>query len=427
MKASPIHLKIQERADTGSRRTRSIRITAESVTIGSVETVDIELVRISKNFLVEIKFSEGSWWVVNPMKSREIRVNGKRVELDHPLQHGDQIIVHEHVIEFELEKESEQLRSSFEFLPHPGSDEALWQYFLKEDEFDEIMINGCNEIFVDYKGSVLKTPYYFTSDKFLFTKVFYYTKTKTGWSSWQMNRELRIQAALPPISESPHLCIRKARKHVFSLDELEEKEFGTPEQIKFLKEAVQNKETIVISGGTSSGKTVCLRSLVQQIPEPERVLVLEEEAETNWPHPHAVTLEAGRGKLKNCLIESLRFRPDRIVISEIRGDEAFDFLQAINTGHSGSMTTLHANSAREALFRLENLALSTGLNLNPVAIRQQIAKGINILVQLTREENGKRRIETITRITGIQKSVILLSDPIGLEPAGISQGIPRIR
>lgn len=415
-------LTIHEKIKANQRRKRKVRITADSVTIGSLASVDIELKRITGKFLAEIKYSESQWWIVNPLKTDGIRVNGKLVSLNHALKDQDQVLLDEHQIFFELEQDERvEKKKSYQFAPHPGTDKKLWDYLIEETEFDEILINGAKSVFVDLKGNLLKSPWTFSSDEFLFAQIEKHSKKSFGWAHWRQNRNLRIHAALPPAVEVPHICIRKARQHVFSLSELEERDFGNPEQISFLAEAVKNRENILISGATSAGKTVLLRSLVEQVRHENRLVILEEESETDWPHPHAVAIEAGQGGLQQAIVESLRMRPDRLIISEIRGVEAFDFLNAINTGHAGSMTTIHANSARDALSRLENLALMTGLQTNPVHIRKQLAQSLDILVQLVRDENGHRRIETITRITGIQQDVILLSDPIGIENSGISQ------
>ena len=290
MKSSAI-LNIFEKVKEGNKRQRRVRVTADSVTIGCVDTADIELKVFQSKFLVEVKFSDSRWWLLNPMRAEGVRLNGKPVALDAPLSHQDQIIVDEHMIVFEQELSASDEAKAYEFLPPPATDQALWNYLLREDEFDEIMINGSDQIFVDYKGNLLLSPYRFQSTDFLIKRVFHYTKKKEGWASWRLNRNLRIQAALPPTVEAPHICIRKARKHVFSLGELENRDFINDEQHSFLQNAVQNKESIIITGATSTGKTVLMRSLVEQVPGAERLVIVEEEAETDWPHEHVVAIE----------------------------------------------------------------------------------------------------------------------------------------
>jgi|GEM_PF-2402577 len=418
----PITLHIQEKITEASRRKRKIRVTAESLTLGSSRSVDIELRSFAGNFLVEIKFLKGQWWIVNLLKSDHIRVNGRLVNLEYPLHDEDQILIDEHIISFEIEKiENEKKEEGYQFSEQPNNDENLWNNLLKEKDFDEILINGSSNIYVDWKGTLLKSPWSFSSDDFLFQKIQEHTKKSSGWGSWRLDQGLRFQSALPPLVTQPHICIRKARQHVFSLEELEEQTFGTEKEIQFLKQALKEKQSLIISGATSTGKTVLLRSLVEKIDENERLIIIEEESETDWPHPHAVSIEAGPEQLSVAVKECLRLRPDRLIVSEIRGFEAFDFLQAINSGHPGSMTTLHARSPREALARLENLILGSGNALDPLFIRGQLAQNINLIIQLKREPKGKRHIESIQRITGIQKDTILLSNPIEFENSGISQ------
>ncbi|MGA0164357.1 MAG: ATPase, T2SS/T4P/T4SS family [Bdellovibrionota bacterium] len=393
------------------------------MTIGSGTSADIQLKAISNEFELEIKRAQSAYWLINLSRSNSIRVNGKKIDKDISLKNGDQILVDEHKIFLEIQSGEEIYNSlensRFNFRRQPESDELLWRYLIDENEFDEILINGSSEIYVDFQGNLLKTPWYFQSEEFLKSKIPGSSDAKNSWISWRESRRLRFQAALPPVVEKIHLAIRKARQNVFSLKELEEKEFGTPEQIRFLKNAIAKRESILISGAASTGKTVLLRSLVENISENERIVILEEEAETDWPHPHALAIEAGRSNLREALIQSLRLRPSRILLSEIRGAEAFEFLQALNTGHEGGMTTIHANSERDALSRIENLILTTGLAVNPLAVRAQIAQALQIIVQLERLSSGQRRIQAISRVSGIQQGTILLGDPVRFEGSGI--------
>lgn len=416
-------LHISEKNPSAASEVKKIKITTDSVTIGSASSSDIQLKMISKEFEIEIKWAQSSYWLINLARSNLIRVNGKKIDKDIALKNGDQILIDEHKIFIQIESSEEIFTSSekkyFEFRDQPASDDLLWKYLCNENDFDEILINGPSEIYVDWQGNLLLTPWYFESEDFLKEKIATRCEKKTSWVSWRESRRLRFQAALPPLVEKVHLAIRKARQNVFCLKELEQREFGTPEQIRFLKNAVANRESILISGATSTGKTVLLRSLVETISENERIVILEEEAETDWPHPHALAIETGRGQLREALIQSLRLRPSRILVSEIRGEEAFEFLQVLNTGHEGGMTTIHANSERDALSRIENLILTTGLAVNPLAIRAQIAQALQIIVQLERLSNGQRRIQGISRVAGIQQGTILLGDPVRFEGSGI--------
>lgn len=416
-------LNISEKSHGPIADIKKIKVTTDSVTIGTAPSSDIQLRMISKAFELEIKWAQSKYWLINLSRSDSIRVNGKKIDKDISLKNGDQILIDEHKIFIEIENEetisTSSANSHFAFRKQPESDDVLWRYLIDENEFDEILINGPSEIYVEWRGNLIRAPWYFESENFLKDKVSANDKQKSSWVSWRESRRLRFQAALPPLVERVHIAIRKARQNVFSLEELEEKEFGTSEQIRFLKNAIANRESILISGATSTGKTVLLRSLVENISENERIVILEEEAETDWPHPHTLALETGRGNLREALIQSLRLRPSRILVSEIRGAEAFEFLQALNTGHEGGMTTIHANSERDALYRIENLILTTGLAVNPLAVRAQIAQALQIIVQLERLSNGHRRIQAISRVSGIQQGTILLGDPVRFEGSGI--------
>lgn len=407
-----------------SVRKRLITVSSDSVTLGSIDSADVQLKSFTKPIFLEIKLSDSEWWIVNPQRTAGIQINKAPLMFESRLAHKDEIQIQGHRIIFEIKESA--LAEAPKFIEQPNTDEELWLYLLNERDFDEVLINGSQHIYVDWRGVLCKAPWKFSGDDFLIGKIKEHSKVQSGWASWRLNRILRIQAALPPIVEAPHIAIRKAKQNVLSLDQLESSGFGKLEEMDFLRRALKEKQNILISGGTSTGKTVLLRSLIEKVETDERLVIVEEEAEIDWPHPHAVTVEAGRGNLRQSVIESLRMRPSRLIISEVRGGEAFDMLQAMNTGHSGSMTTVHANSAREALARIENLVLMSGVPLTVSAVRRQIAQTIHIIVQLQRDSYGKRSIEQIVRVGGIQNDIILLSEPIGLEAQGIKQKISRI-
>lgn len=425
---SKINLTIQERLDQSAApkfRKRSATVDGDSVTIGTPESADISLKTISGSVLVEIKFARDEWWLINLDRSNLVRINKAPIGLESKLNHGDEIEISGHKIKFET-VDNKTREESPNFDRQFQTDEALWKFLIEDETYDEILINGREEIFVDFRGQLYKTPYSFSNNDFLKDRIRELTKQDSGWASTRLNRMLRIQAALPPIVEVPHLAIRKARRFVMTLSDLLDRGFGSIEQIAFLRQAIKDHQNILITGGTSTGKTVLLRSLVEQIDSSERVVVLEEEAETDWPHPHAVAIESGRGQLRTAVIECLRMRPTRLIVSEVRGAEAYEMMQAMNTGHSGSMTTMHANSPREALSRLESLILSAGVGVNLLAVRRQMAHAIHSIVHLRRENNGTRKIDQIVRIGGIQNDVILLSDPLATESQKIKQKIYKI-
>lgn len=419
-----IHERLDE-ASTFSTRTRLVALEGDSITIGSNTKADIVLKNLGGSVLVEIKYASRSWWLMNLDRSDHVKLQNKIVPLETKIHHNDEIDLYGHKIIFEIaEKTAEDSAPKFSFKAH--NDTQLWNYLLEEPEFDEVMINGAKEIYVDYGGQLFKSPYQFQNNTFLTSKITELTKQDSGWGSTRLNRALRIQTALPPIVEVPHLSIRKARKLAIKLSTLLSTGFGTLEEMDFLRKAIQTRQNILIAGGTSTGKTVLLRSLIELMDPNDRVVVVEEEAETDWPHPHAVAIESGRGQLRNAVIECLRMRPTRLIVSEVRGAEAFEMLQAMNTGHAGSMTTMHANSPREALHRLEALVLSAGVGTNLLAVRKQIAFAIHAIVQLKREPSGRRKIDQIVRIGGIQNDTILLSDPIQTETTKLKQKIFKI-
>lgn len=399
-------------------------MTAESVTIGSDSHADVQLKSFSSPFVLEIKSDGQNWWVLNPLRRPGSKLNGKTLSLDSQLENRDTLEVEGHLITFESIKEDRQ--RSFNFIRQPDSDEALWTYLTQEEEFDEILINGSDVIYVDYRGTLQLSPWKFSSDQFLIKKVAASSpQAASGWLSWRHERKLRFQAALPPIIERPHIAIRKTKKFALSFKDLESSSFGSPEQMAYIREAIRTHQNVIISGGTSTGKTVFLRSLVEMVDPQERIVVLEEEAEIDWPHPHAVSIECGRGGLRQSIIESLRMRPNRMIVSEVRGVEAFEMLQAMNTGHSGCLTTIHSNSTREAISRIESLVLSAGNSLPLGAVRRHIAQAIHVIVQLSRSSDGQRYIESISRIAGIQNETILFGDPLQTEPLGLKQKVVR--
>jgi len=416
------HLHILEKiAERKAARKRQVSVTADSVTLGSHDAADVQLTGHQKAFILEIKNDRSGWWLLNPLRNPDVRVNGTKVGLETRLQDQDKIEIDGHEILFEPGSKWE--RNLPPFIPQPESDESLWRYFLEEAEFDEILINGAKSIFVDWKGILLPAPWTFSHDDFTVQKVHRSTKVEGAWASWRLNRQLRFQAALPPLVEHPHVAIRKAKKFSLKLEDLEKARFGNPEQIDFLRRSLEEKQNILISGGTSTGKTVLLRALVEKTDPKERVVLLEEEAEIDWPHAHLVAIECGRGNLRQAVIESLRMRPNRLVVSEVRGAEAFEMLQAMNTGHSGALSTIHSNSTREAVTRLESLVMSAGTQLSVGSVRRMIANAIHLIVQLDRNAEGERFISGISRINGIQNETLLFSDPLELEPKGIRQRV----
>ena len=241
----------------------------------------------------------------------------------------------------------------------------------------------------------------------------------------------RVNAIIPPLAlDGPSVTIRKFAKHKLTSDDLVRFATLTPPMSDFLREAVRSRQNILISGGTGSGKTTLLNIISQFIPLDERIVTVEDSAELKLSHSNLVRLESrpanieGRGKveIRDLVINCLRMRPDRIIVGECRGKEAFDMLQAMNTGHDGSLTTIHANSPRDALLRLENLVLTAGFELPSVAIREQISSAVDLVVQQTRMVDGSRKVTQISEITGREGNVVLMQDIFVFEQTGFGEG-----
>ncbi len=302
----------------------------------------------------------------------------------------------------------------------------------------EIMVNGSKNIYVERSGKLLRTNAIFESDEHLMRiieKIVAPLGRRIDESSPYVDARLpdgsRVNAIIPPISlVGPVLTIRKFFKIPLTVEKLIEFGTVTPEVMELLKSCVIAKLNLLISGGTGTGKTTFLNVLSGFIPNDERIITVENAAELQLRQEHVVTLESrppnieGRGEItiQNLVINTLRMRPDRIVVGECRGPEAFDMLQAMNTGHEGSMTTVHANTTRDATARLENMVLMAGMELPHRAIREQIAGALNIIVQLERMRDGSRKVVSVSEVQGMEGDVITMSDIFKFEVAGFENG-----
>jgi pilus assembly protein CpaF len=239
----------------------------------------------------------------------------------------------------------------------------------------------------------------------------------------------RINAIIPPLAiDGPHLSIRRFGQTPFTEDDLLTNQTLTPPILDILRGAVKSRLNIVISGGTGAGKTTLLNVLSGYISDKERIVTIEDSAELQLRQRHVVRLECrppnveGKGSVmqRQLVINSLRMRPDRIIVGEVRGEEALDMLQAMNTGHDGSLTTIHANSPRDAIARMETMAVMANLNLPEKAVRRQIASAIAIVVQISRFSDGTRRITHVTEITGMEDDIVSMQDIFVFEKRGVS-------
>jgi pilus assembly protein CpaF len=310
--------------------------------------------------------------------------------------------------------------------------------FLADPTITEVMVNGAKNVYVEREGKILRTNAFFESDEHLMRiieRIVAPLGRRIDESSPYVNARLqdgsRVNAVIPPISLiGPVLTIRKFFKIPLTVERLIELGTMNAQAMEFLKACVISKLNIVVSGGTGTGKTTLLNILSGYIPGDERVVTIENAAELQLRQMHVVTLEArppnieGRGEVttRDLVVNSLRMRPDRIIVGECRAGEAFDMLQAMNTGHEGSMTTIHANSPREALARLENMILMAGMDLPHRAIREQIASALDVVIQLDRMRDGDRKCVAISEIQGMEGEVITMSDIYKFDLAGHEEG-----
>jgi pilus assembly protein CpaF len=292
------------------------------------------------------------------------------------------------------------------------------QSLLEDDAISEIMINHPKQIFVERRGRLVLSPVTFESTTQLRQVIDRIVSTigrRVDESSPMCDARLRdgsrVNVVLPPLAlDGPCMTIRKFSREKLQPDDLITMGSATPEMIRFLEAAVRTKLNVLVSGGTSSGKTTLLNLLSGFIPADERIVTVEDAAELQLRQTHVIRLEArppnveGKGavEIRDLVRNSLRMRPDRIVVGECRGGEALDMLQAMNTGHEGSMSTVHANSPYDALNRLETMVLMAGTDLPSRAIQKQIASAIDIIVQAERLRGGTRKIVSIAEITGIE-------------------------
>jgi pilus assembly protein CpaF len=319
------------------------------------------------------------------------------------------------------------------------------EQFLNTQGVTEIMVNGPKNVFVEQNGKLTRTNVLFEDNDHLLRiidRIVAPLGRRIDEGSPMVDARLpdgsRVNAVVPPIAlNGAALTIRIFSKIPFTVDNLIEFGSITPEAVEFLKACVISKLNVLISGGTGSGKTTLLNIMSSFIPDGERIVTIENAAELQLRQDHVVTLESreanveGRGRvsIRDLVINSLRMRPDRIVVGEVRGGEALDMLQAMNTGHDGSMTTGHANSTRDMLARLETMVLMAGMDLPHRAIREQIAAAVHLVVHQDRLRDGSRKVTSISEIQGMEGDIITTSEIFRFEQTNIENGkvIGRLR
>ena len=308
---------------------------------------------------------------------------------------------------------------------------------LADDSVTEIMVNRADEIFIERKGRLQWYPLAFTSDRAVMgviERIVAPLGRRIDESSPLVDARLkdgsRVNAIIPPLAlKGPTLTIRKFSKKRLSADDMVGFGSVSPQMIQFLQLCVKHRKSMIVSGGTGSGKTTFLNVLSNFIPDGERIITIEDAAELRLNHSHLVSLESrpsnveGRGAItiRDLVKNALRMRPDRIVVGECRGGEALDMLQAMNTGHEGSLTTLHANTPRDALARLETLVLMAGMDLPIAAIREQITSAVDIVVQQSRFACGSRKVTSIAEVTGMENGRVQLQELFRFDQRGFGE------
>lgn len=407
--------------------------------IGVARHVEIEESSQFSNTIIQLRNDEKFKWRNRVHEELLDMMDLRRTDISHM----DEDMLREHVrgmiaeimqkLSSKLPPDVDQSRLADEVLNEAVGLGPL-EELLADDDVTEIMVNKFDEIYIERAGRLTKSDVTFSSDDAVMSAIERIVSPlgrRIDESSPMVDARLkdgsRVNAIIPPLAlRGPSLTIRKfAKQKLFSEDLIR---FGavSAEMVAFMEMAVKHRKNIVVSGGTGSGKTTLLNVLSNYIPENERIITVEDAAELKLGQPHLVSLEArppnleGKGAVpirelvKNCL----RMRPDRIVVGECRGGEALDMLQAMNTGHDGSLTTAHANTPRDLIARLETMVMMAGMDLPSSAIRDQVASAVDIVIQQTRFSDGSRKIVAISEITGVENGVVQMQDIFRFQQEG---------
>jgi pilus assembly protein CpaF len=307
---------------------------------------------------------------------------------------------------------------------------------LKDPSISDILVNRHDQVYIERDGRIEEATVVFTDDRHLMQiieRIVSSVGRRIDESSPMVDARLpdgsRVNAIVPPLAiDGPVLSIRRFRTDRLAAEDLVERQSLSAPMLEFLKGAVASRLNILVAGGTGAGKTTLLNVLSAFISERERIITIEDAAELMLRQRHVVRLETrppnieGRGAVRQreLVINALRMRPDRIIVGEVRGEEAVDMLQAMNTGHDGSLTTIHANSPRDALYRLDTMVAMANLNLPDKAIRQQVASAVNLVLQVSRLADGTRKLVTVSEITGMEGDVISMQDLFVFDRAAIT-------
>jgi pilus assembly protein CpaF len=348
------------------------------------------------------------------------------------------------VIQELLDRENERLPLSM-FDRQNVIDDVLNELFglgplealLKDPSISDILVNRASQVFIEREGKIEETDVVFRDDRHLMQiieRIVSAVGRRIDESTPMVDARLqdgsRVNVIIPPLAlDGPAMSIRRFRTDRLGAEDLVDRESLTRPMLDFLRGAVASRLNIIVSGGTGAGKTTLLNILSSFIGNNERVVTVEDAAELMLRQRHVVRLETrsanieGKGAIRQrqLVINALRMRPDRIVVGEVRGDEALDMLQAMNTGHDGSLTTVHANSPRDALYRLDTMVAMANLNIPEKAIRQQIASAINLVVQIARMADGTRKVTSIAEITGMEQDVITMQEIFTFQRTGLKE------
>jgi pilus assembly protein CpaF len=311
------------------------------------------------------------------------------------------------------------------------------QPLLDDPDVSEVMVNGPNKVFIEKNGRLTKSGVTFDNDDHvmrIIDRIILPLGRRVDADSPTVDARLpdgsRVNAVIRPVSiDGPCITIRKFKKDKLSIEDLIKYESLSKNMAEFLRACVHSHLNVVVSGGTGSGKTTLLNVLSSFIPEHDRIVTIEDAAELQLQQDHVLRLETkvanvdGRGAvtIRDLVRNSLRMRPDRIVVGECRGGETLDMLQAMNTGHDGSLTTLHANSPRDALSRMETMVMMAGMDLPLKVVRQQISSAIDLIIQQTRLRDGSRKVTAITEVAGMEGETVVLTDVFKFEQTSVGQ------
>jgi pilus assembly protein CpaF len=311
------------------------------------------------------------------------------------------------------------------------------ELLLADPTISDILVNRYNQVYIEREGRLEETDVVFQNDAHLFRiieRIVSMVGRRIDESSPMVDARLqdgsRVNAVIPPLSlDGPVMSIRRFRTDRLGAQDLVDRTTLTQPMLDFLHAVVSARLNVIVSGGTGAGKTTLLNILSGFISDKERIVTIEDAAELTLRQRHVVRLETrpanieGQGAVRQrqLVVNALRMRPDRIIVGEVRGEEALDMLQAMNTGHDGSLTTVHANSPRDALYRLDTMVAMANLNIPDRAVRQQIASAVNLLVQISRMADGTRKVSAISEITGMEQDVISMQDIFLFERTGLNR------